>query len=225
MRKIFAVITGATALICSSAADAVELKIKPTNGMCMITGSTAEEVSVLQVLDRSIDKNQFYYSDVFVPCETLDELKAGKRDNYYPMFIVLAGKTGGKLLPFATMTIQKLKEQMESMLKLYDFSKDAANASATLNDMSKAAYQSTTFDIKPHEQAIVDVTDTTISVAQKNTITTNGKPLEVTTISTSIIVDGYVATLQGVDLVMTAKDFWRLQFMTEWGARQIEVVK
>lgn len=221
---IFAV--GAIAFASTApSASAVELRLRPMNGICMLTGETAEEVAVLKFIDSSIDKQKIYHSDVFMPCETMDEIRAGNKEDYYPIFIVMGTKTDGKLLPFSSMTIDKLKAQVETLLDTHDFSKDAQQQADTLNAMAQEGRLSTTFDMKTNEQAIVDVTDKTLSVAQKSVVTVNGKERDVTSIVTSLIVDGYIASIQGTAEVSTPKEFWRLQFMTEWAARQIEVVK
>ncbi|MGH0214457.1 hypothetical protein NKY66_11140 [Sinorhizobium meliloti] len=204
---------------------AVELRLKPLNGLCFLRGATAEEVSVLKFLDRAVDKNQVYYSDVFMPCEAMEQIKSGERTDFYPIFVVMGTKTDGRLIPFSSMTIPKLKSQTEMMLKAYDFTKDAAKQAETLNALAEESYQSTKFDLKANEQAIVDVTDKTLSVAQKGVVFVDGKEQEVTTIATSIIIDGYIAFVQGTDKVSNAKEFWRLQLATELAARQVEVVK
>ncbi|RVH69137.1 hypothetical protein CN198_13800 [Sinorhizobium meliloti] len=221
---VFVALAAATAGFATST-RAVELRLKPVNGLCFLRGETAEEVSVLKFLDRALDKSQVYHSDVFMPCDAMEQIKKGERTDFYPIFVVMGTKTDGRLIPFSSMTIPKLKSQTEMMLKTYDFTKDTGKQVETLNAMAGESNQSTKFDLKANEQAIVDVTDKTLSVAQKGVVIVDGKEQEVTTIATSIIVDGYIAFVQGTDKVSNAKEFWRLQFATEWAARQVEVVK
>ncbi len=219
-----ALISSFIACSLASAASAVDFKLREMNDICILNGSTAEEITLLKLIDNSIDKAQSQLVKVFVPCSTIDRMKKGETELFYPLFVVTVAKTDGKLVPFTSMTIGKLKKQIEVMFKTHDFAEDAAKAVSVVEKTAKENYSDAKFNMEAGQRSIVDETDKTISVASKTTVSINGTPSEITEVATSIITDGYVITVQAGDKVSSAKEFWRLQFFSEWAARQVVVV-